>query len=117
MRPLNVAHGAILLFACMSAGCYRVTVTSGRAEAPGGPATNGSTRGGMINGIVEENPLHMGMVCKSGWSSVYVETGFINGFINGFRGLIYHTQNITLRCAPDAPLPATTAITPPVGGV
>ena len=101
MNRRAVSAASLVLAACLSTGCYRVTVRSGRAEAPGPPASNGATRGGYVNGMVEENPLHMGMVCKTGWSSAYVETSFLNGLVNGFRGLIYHTQNITLRCAPE----------------
>jgi len=87
-------------------GCYRVTVRSGRAESPGTPATDGASRGGFVEGIDEDEPLHMGMACgtEGGWSSVHVETSFLNGLGNVVRGagLIYHTENITLRCSPHA---------------
>ena len=63
------------------------------------PATDGATRGGIANGIEEEKPLHAGMVCGTGFGSVHVETSFLNGLANWYRGLYYHTQNVTLRCA------------------
>jgi hypothetical protein len=107
---------SVLLLAVSAAslsGCYRVTIKSGRDAAAGVPATDGVSRGGYINGIDEDSPLHAGMACSDrGWSSVEMETSFLNGLVNTFRGVIYHTENVTLRCA--APVNAPAA--PPASG-
>ena len=102
----------LILIAALCTGCYRVSVVSGLPETAGPPATNGATHGGFLEGIIEDDQIHAGLVCKGPMSSMYVETSFLNGLVNSIRGVIYHTQNVTVRCA--APPPGPAAPTPVV---
>ena len=101
------SHAVVALALVALSGCYRVTIRSGQAEAPGLPATDGTSRGGIANGIAEEKALHAGMVCGDKFGSVHIETSLLNGLANAYRGVYYHTENITLRCA--APREASSA--------
>jgi hypothetical protein len=103
--PRAIVLAIVLIGVSLSFGCYRATIKSGLAETAGAPATNSATHGGMIEGIVEDDPLHAGNVCKGPASSVYFETSFLNGLVNAVRGLFYYTQNVTVRCAAPPPEP------------
>lgn len=96
-RPSLVLTSALLL----SAGCYRTTIVNGRPEAPPDaiPALNGSTHGGYVNGIAEDNPLHLQHLCKQGWTTIKVETGFLSSLSNLAYGLIFHAQDVTVNCS------------------
>jgi len=111
----RVALGVLAAAAIASTGCYRVTVTSGLPASPAVPAINGASRGGYFNGIFEDDPVHVAGVCTNGWSSVHIETGFLDGLVDSMRGIYYHVDNITVVCAPDAPkaVVATPATPPP----
>jgi len=109
-RPsLAVVTAVAALTMGASTGCYRVTVKSGLPEAQSRPAMNGASRGGYFNGVFEDDPVHVAGVCKGGWSSVHIETGFLNGLVDAMRGLYYHVDNVTLVCAPE---PVTAAAPP-----
>jgi hypothetical protein len=92
-----------LSLALLVGGCYRTTIVSGLPESNGIPALRGSNHGGYVNGIVESDELRLDHLCKDGWSSIHVETGFINGVTNWLYGLIYHQENVTLKCAKGPP--------------
>lgn len=107
MSRARILHAAVAMAALTAmTGCYRITVHSGLPESPAQPAINGSTRGGFVNGIVEDEPIRANGVCKTGWATLYIETSFLSGLLNSVRGIFYHVENITMRCAPEAPAPA-----------
>jgi hypothetical protein len=104
---MNARHLVLVAAALSATGCYRTTIVNGRPEAPPDaiPALNGSTHGGYVNGIAEDNPLHLQHLCKQGWATIKVESGFITTLANAAYGLIFHGQDVTVKCVDERTAP------------
>jgi hypothetical protein len=117
MKRISSATLAALALSMITTGCYRTSIVNGRPEAPPDaiPALNGTKHGGYVNGIAEDNPLHLQHLCKQGWTSIKIETGFLASLSNFAYGLIFHSQDVTVNCAPEgvAPQAAPAAAPPP----
>jgi hypothetical protein len=89
------------VFVCLLTltGCFRTTIHSKRPESTEYPALNDVNHGGFVNGLAESGEVRVDAPCKNGWGAIHVQTGFIAGVTNALYGLIYHTENVSLKCA------------------
>jgi Bor protein len=115
-RTSSLSVTAALLAAVLSSGCYELTVRNGLPIDPV-PAIHDRFTGGFVNGLIDEEPvLNPNAVCPSGWAEIHYKVSFLNGLLNGIRGLIYESTSVTIHCAsrPLMPPPGPVIlVTPP----
>ena len=52
-------------------------------------------------GLLElSNPVDLKKMCseEGGWSSVKVDTGFAQGFVGGYSGVLYSPERVEIAC-------------------
>jgi hypothetical protein len=111
----------LAITAALSAGCYELTVRNG-LPAQESPVVRDRFTGGFVNGLVDEEPvLKLNALCPNGWAEIHYEESFINGLLNGIRGLIYTSTSVSVYCAVPgalpAPPPGVVVLAPPPGQI
>lgn len=105
---------AVLGAALLCSGCYRMTITSGRAPAPAPKVEDRWRSTTVLDAFEIDKPLPLDLECKeTGWATIEQRRNGLNWLVDVFlAGVVYESTHVNVYCAQGAPAPAPGAAPP-----
>jgi hypothetical protein len=99
----RVRTAALLMAATLAAGCYHVTVDTGRQ--PSGQTIEKPWANSFVYGLVPPETVETASRCPNGVAKVESQISFLNGLVAALTLSIYTPMTIQVQCAAGAPDP------------